>query len=69
MGKAQALMNKSVYLGLLILGISKIVMYEFWYDYIKPKYEEKSKLCYIDTDSFIVYLKTEDIYKDIAKDI
>ena len=44
-------------------------MYEFWYDYIKPKYEEKSQLCYIDTDSFIVYLKTEDIYKDIAKDI
>ena len=69
MRKAQALMNKSVYLGLLILGISKIVMYEFWYDYIKPKYEEKSQLCYTDTDSFIVYLKTEDIYKDIAKDI
>ena len=45
-------------------------MYEFWYDYVKPKYGEKSKLCYMDTDSFIVYKKkTDPIYKDIAKDI
>ena len=54
-------MNKPVYLGLSILEISKIVMYEFWYYYVKLKYGEKAKLCYIDTDSFIVYIKTKDI--------
>ena len=43
-------MNKPIYLGLLILEISKILMYEFWYDYIKPKYDNKVKLCYMDTD-------------------
>ena len=62
-------MNKPVYLGLLILELSKILMYEFWYDYVKPKYGEKAKLCYMDTDSFIVYIKTDDIYKDIAEDV
>ena len=44
-------------------------MYEFWYDYIKSKYDENAKLCYMDTDSFIVHVKTEDIYKDIAGDV
>ena len=44
-------------------------MYEFWYDYVKPKYIEKAKLCYMDTDSSIVYIKTNDIYKDIAQDV
>ena len=44
-------------------------MYEFWYDYVKPKYGEKAKLCYMDTDSFIVHVKAKDIYKDIAEDI
>ena len=43
-------------------------MYEFWYDYVKPKYGEKAKLCYMHTDSFIVYIKTEDIYSNIGKD-
>ena len=47
-------MNKPIYLGLSISKISKIVMYEFWYDYVEPKYGEKAKLFYIDTDSFIV---------------
>ena len=50
----QILMNKSLYLGLLILELSKPVMYEFWYDYVKPKYREKSKLRYMDTDNFIL---------------
>ena len=62
-------MNKPVNLGLSVLGFSKILMYEFWYDYVKPKYNEKVKLCYMDTDRFIVYIKTEDIYKDIAEDV
>ena len=59
-------MNKPVCLGLSIL---EIVLYEFWYDYVKPKYVEKAKLCYMDTSSFIVYIKTEDIYVEIAKDV
>ena len=69
MKKTEILMNKPVYLGLSILELSKILMYEFWYDYVKPKYGEKVKLCYMDTDSFIVYIKTDDIYKDIAEDV
>ena len=60
-------MNKPVYLGLSILDLSKTVMYERWYDYVKPKYGKNSKLCYMDTDSLIVHVKTDDIYKDIAK--
>ena len=43
-------------------------MYEFWYDYIKPKYGDKARLCYMDTDSFVINIKTEDFYKDIASD-
>ena len=42
-------------------------MYEFWYDYGKSKYNKKAKLCYMDTDSFVVHVKTEDIFKSIAK--
>ena len=67
MKKTQTLMNKPVYLGLLILDLSKTVMYEFWYDYIKLTYREKAKLCYMDTDRFIVHVKAEGIYKDIAE--
>ena len=62
-------MNKPVYLGLSRLELSKILIYEFWYHYLKPKSGEKAKLCYMVTDSFIVYVKTNDIYKDIAEDI
>ena len=60
-------MNKSIYLGLAMLEWSKILMCEFWYDYVKPKYGKKVKLCY--TDSFIVHIKTDHIYKDIAEDV
>ena len=62
-------MNKPVYLGLSILEISKIVIYEFSYNYVKRKYGEKAKLCYMNTGSCIVTKKTEDIYSDIAKDV
>ena len=58
-----------VYLGLLVLEISKIVMYYFWHDQAKPKYGEKSNLWYMDTTNFIVCIKTEDIYSDISKDV
>ena len=61
-------MNK-VYLGLLILEISKTVMYDFWYHYVKPKHREKAGLCYMDTDRFIVYIKSKAIYLDIAKNV
>ena len=44
-------------------------MYEFWYDYIKPKCQNNAKLCYMDTDSFIIYTKTEDVYEDIADNV
>ena len=47
-------MNKPVYISLSILDMSKTVLYEFWYDYVKPKYDENAKLCYVNTDSFIV---------------
>ena len=69
MRKTKVKMNKPVYLGMSILEISKTLMYEFWYDYIKPKYDDNLKLCYMDTDSFIVHIKTEDFYEDIANDV
>ena len=62
-------MFKLVYLGLSILELSKILMYEFWQDYVKPHYGEKAKLCYMDTEIFIVYVETDDTYKDIAEDV
>ena len=62
-------MNKPIYLGLSILDISKTLMYKFWYDYIQPKYKDRVNLCYLDTDSFIIHIKTEDFYEDIANDV
>ena len=62
-------MNKPIYLGQAILDLSKMLMYEFWYDYIKPKYSDKARLCYMDTDSFLINIKTEDFYNDIARDV
>ena len=62
-------MNKPVYLVLSILEISKILMYEFWYNYMKPKYGDNVNLCCMDTDSFIMHIKTEDFYKDIVNDV
>ena len=61
-------MNKPVYLGLSILALSETVMFEFWYDYVKLKYDENAKLYYMGTDGFIVHVKTDDINKDIAED-
>ena len=69
MKKAKVKMNKPIYLGLSILEISKILMYEFWYDYMKPKYNDDVKLCYMDTDSFVMHIKTNDFYKDISDDV
>ena len=70
MGKIKVVMNKPVYLGQAILDLSKIVMYEFHYDYMVPKYGlEKLKLCYMDTDSLVYDIKTEDFYEDIVNDV
>ena len=67
--KTKVKMNKPVSLGFSILGISKTLIYEFWYDYIKPKYQTNGKLCYMDADSFIIYIKSEDFYEDITDDV
>ena len=69
MRKVEVKMNKPIYLGQAILDISKTLTYEFWYDYIKPKYGDKARLCYMDTDSFVIHIKTEGFYKDIADDV
>ena len=69
MKKTKVKMNKPIYLRLSILEISKILMYGFWYDYIKPKYNNNVKLYYTDTDSFIINIKTNDFYEDIASDV
>ena len=62
-------MNKSVYLGLSTLENSKILVYEFWYDYIKLKYQQNAKLCYMDTDRFLIHTKAKDVYEDIANHV
>ena len=64
MKKTEVKMNKPIYLGQAILDLSKTLMYEFWYDYVKPKYGDKAALCYMDTDSFVINIKT-----DIASDV
>ena len=69
MKKTKVKMNKPIYLGLSILGISKTLMYEFWYHYMKPKYNDNVKLCYMSMDSFIMNIKTNDFYKDISNDV
>ena len=65
MKKTRVKMNKPLYLGMSILDIRKILMYEFWYNYITPKYGDREKLCYTDTDSFIIYIKSEDFFQYI----
>ena len=69
MKKTRVKMNKPLYLGMSILDISKMLMYKFWYDYFKPKYGDRAKLCYTDTDSFIIHIITEDFFEDISNDV
>ena len=69
MKKTKVKMKKPIYLGLSILEISKILLYEFWYDYMKPKYNDNIRLCYMDTDSSIMNIKTNDFYKDNSGDV
>ena len=69
MRKIKVKMNRPVYLGLSILEISKTLICEFWYDYFQEKYQNNAKLCYMDTDSFIIHIKAEDVYEDIRDDV
>ena len=69
MSKTRLLMNKPVYLGMCILDLSKTIMYDFHYNYIKSKYEDKAKLLFTDTDSLMYEIETEDFYKDISEDV
>ena len=69
MGKTEIKMNKLVYLGQAILDLSETLMYEFHYEYIRPKYGSKARLCYMDTDSFVYEIETKDFYRDIIKDV
>ena len=67
--KIKVKINKPVYLDLSILEITKTLIHEFWYDHIKAKYLNNAKLYYMDTDSFIIYIKTENVHEDIANDV
>ena len=62
-------MNKLVYLGMAISDINKTLMYEFWYGYLKPKYKDNAKLCYMNTDSFVINIFNEDFFEDINNDV
>ena len=72
--KTKVKMNKPIYLGMSMLDISRTLIYEIWYNFgmildTKPKYQDRAKLCYMDTDSFVIHIITEDFYKDIANDV
>ena len=69
MKKTEVRMNKPIYLGQAVLDLSKTLMFEFWYDYLKTMYGDKIRLCYTDTDSFIMHIKTDDFDKDINNDV
>ena len=69
MKKREIYMKKPVYLGQVILDISKTLMYKFWHEYIKPKHADNVKLCYMDTDSFVMHVNTDDFYHDISNDV
>ena len=69
MKKIEVKINKPIYLGQAVLDLSKTLMFEFWYDCLKPMYGDKIRLCYTDTDSFIMHIKTDDFYKDISADV
>ena len=69
MKKVEVKMNMPIYPGHAILDLSKTLMHEFWYDYIKATYSDKAKLCYTDIDSLVIHVKTDDFYKDISNDV
>ena len=69
MNKRNVTTNKQVYLGLSIIAINKIMMYKHWHDYAKREYGDKAKICHIHLDSFIIHIKYEVVYADLAEDV
>ena len=69
MKQTKVQMHQPIYLGMSILDISKTRMHEFWYDNVKPKYQDRAKLCHMNTESFVIDIKTEDFYKGVANDV
>ena len=69
MKKTEVKINKPIHLGQAVLDLSKTIIFKFWYDDLKPMYGDKIRLCYSDTDSFIMHIKTDDFYKDINNDV
>ena len=69
MKKIEVKINKPIYLGQAVVDLSKTFMFEFWYDYLKPMYGDKIRLCYTDTDSFIMHIKADDFCKDTSADV
>ena len=69
MGQIKVVMNKPVYPGQAILDLSKIAMYDFNYDYMKPKYGGNLKICCMDTDLLVYHMRTKNFYIDIASDV
>ena len=69
MKKIRVKITKPLYLGMPVLDVSEIFMYEFWYGSMKTKYGYRARLCYVDTDSFVIYIKTKDFCKDISDDV
>ena len=69
MKKTNVKMNKPIYLGMSISDISKTLVCEFWHDYVRPKYADRAKICYTDTDGFVIYIITEDFFEDIVDDV
>ena len=67
--KTKVKMNQPIYLGMSILDISKTLIFKFWYHYFKLKYGDRAKLCYTDTDGFIIHIITEDFFEDISNDV
>ena len=67
--KTEVKINKPIYLAQALLDLSKTLMFKFWYDYLKPMYGDKIRLCYTDTDIFIMHIKTDDFYKGISADV
>ena len=67
--KTKVKMKKPIYLGMLIFDIIKTLMYKFWYNYFKPKYGDRAKLCHTDTDGFIIHIVTEDFFEDISNGV